>query len=241
MDSKWIVHHAFGIIRAAETFLRDHLRIASHIPVDSFKREDRPEIPFAALREALANAVVHREYHQHGGTVTVRVFDDRVEVDNVGGLHFGLSVDDLYAPHRAKPWNPVMASIIYRRGIVESIGTGTLRMITLCRQAGNAAPHYKATATDMQVTFTRPGSVPPFLASYQLTAEQLAVIEALAAGISTRPALTERLDRTERSTRRALEQLREHHLVASMGRGITARWELFGDAVRAYPEPSAFL
>jgi len=137
-DERQVHHHAFGLITAIEEFLRRHLQLATRLQPDELTRKDSPEIPVLALREAIANALAHREYHQAGGSITVAVYDDRVEIASTGGLHFGLSVDRLYEPHEPLPWNPQIAQILYRRGIVDSLGSGTLRMVREARNAGLA-------------------------------------------------------------------------------------------------------
>lgn len=58
----------------------------------------------------------------------VAIFDDRLEITSPGGLHFGLKVDDLYQSHESLPWNPAIASVFYRRGIIEAWGRGTIKM-----------------------------------------------------------------------------------------------------------------
>ncbi|MCK5180658.1 MAG: hypothetical protein KAR32_14095, partial [Candidatus Omnitrophica bacterium] len=68
-------------------FLKKHLNVRSEIR--ELNRHDIYEIPLDALREALVNAIVHRDYSIKGTSVYVRVFDDRVEIENPGGLPSG--------------------------------------------------------------------------------------------------------------------------------------------------------
>lgn len=60
-----------------------------------------------ALREALANAFIHRDYASAAGSVSVALYDDRLEIISPGELHFGLTPEILYQPHESKPWNPL--------------------------------------------------------------------------------------------------------------------------------------
>ena len=62
-----------------------------------------------ATREALANALCHRDYSIGGGSVGIAVYDDRLEVTSSGSLHFGLTPEKLFAPHESRPWNPLIA------------------------------------------------------------------------------------------------------------------------------------
>lgn len=66
-----------------------------------FERVDDPLYPPTALREALANAVCHRDYSIGGGSVAVAIYDDRLEITSSGTLHFGLTADALFHPHES--------------------------------------------------------------------------------------------------------------------------------------------
>ncbi len=75
-----------------------------------------------ALREALANAFCHRDYSIGGGSVGVAIHQDRLEITSSGTLHFGLTAEKLFEPHESLPWNPLIAHVFYRRGIIETWG-----------------------------------------------------------------------------------------------------------------------
>lgn len=95
-----------------------------------------PLYPPVALREALANAFSHRDYRIGGGSVAVAIYDNRLEITSSGSLHFGLTPEALFKPHESLPWNPLIARVLYRRGVVESWERGTLKMAELLEQAG---------------------------------------------------------------------------------------------------------
>ncbi len=236
LDERQVHHNAFGLIEEAEGFLHRHLSIRAERHKNEMIRRDIPEIPVLALREALANAVAHREYHHASGSITVAVFDDRVEIASIGRLHFGLSAEQLYEPHEAQPWNLRLAQMLYRAGIVESFGSGILLMVRLCREAGLPIPVIEDTGQSVRVTFTRPGHASPLLAGYQLSASQLRIIEAIAAGSRARSQLVATTRLTERMVRRILTQLQNEGLAAYTGQGTMTQWHLTGDAERAYPQ-----
>ena len=83
------------------------------------ERIDEPLYPIEALREALVNAICHRDYREWGGSLEIAIYDDRLELGNPGTLHFGLTPDDLVREHPSKPWNPHIANAFFRRGIIE--------------------------------------------------------------------------------------------------------------------------
>lgn len=115
IDQKQEFANAFQILREAEAFIRRNTKLAGRILPDRFEREDTPEYPIEAVREALVNALCHRDYTIPGGAVSVAIFDDRLEVYNTRKLAAGVTVDDLKREHRSHPRNPTIAEVFYRR------------------------------------------------------------------------------------------------------------------------------
>jgi ATP-dependent DNA helicase RecG len=99
------------------------------------ERETIPEYPEAAIREAVINAICHREYAAVG-TIQVRIYDDRLEVWNPGTLPPSLTIESLYREHPSLPRNPKIALAFYRARLIEHWGTGTLRIVDACDQLG---------------------------------------------------------------------------------------------------------
>jgi ATP-dependent DNA helicase RecG len=156
LDNRQFHGNAFDLMRRAERFLIDWLPVASRIVPGKFEREDSPLFPIEALREALANAFVHRDYASGSGSIGVALYDDRLEIISPGELHFGLTPEKLLLPHESKPWNPLIASAFYRRGITEKWGRGTLKIAELMIAAGQQAPLLVSDDEFVMVTFTRP-------------------------------------------------------------------------------------
>lgn len=97
------------------------------------------EIPPEVIREAIVNAVAHRDYTSNG-SVQVMVFADRVEIWNPGSLPPSLSLAQLRQPHGSIPANPLLAEPLYLTQYIERLGTGTGDMIRRCREAGLSEP-----------------------------------------------------------------------------------------------------
>ena len=135
--------HAFELLRRAESFLMDHVPIAGKVVPGRFQRIDQPWYPPRATREALANALCHRDYSTHGGAVSLAMFDDRLEITNPNGLHFGFTPESLTQPHDTQPWNPRIADVFYRAGIIEKWGMGTINILDWCRENGNPPPKWE--------------------------------------------------------------------------------------------------
>jgi len=100
------------------------------------------ELPAKAVREAIVNAVAHRDYASKA-SVQVMLFADRLEVRNPGHLPPSLTPESLRHPHASVPRNPLLAEPLFLAGYVERAGTGTLDMIKLCAAAGLPAPEFR--------------------------------------------------------------------------------------------------
>ena len=134
----------------AAAFLMKHLNIRSEIK--GVNREDAYEIPLEALREAVVNAIVHREYALRGTSIYVRVFDDRVEIENPGGLPAGVTMQSLGKSSVRR--NPIIADLFHRMGKVERMGSGIDRMRDFMRHAELKEPVFE-TDNFFRVTFCR--------------------------------------------------------------------------------------
>lgn len=229
-DNRQFHGNIFELLQVTQTFLRQHLPVAGRIIPSVFERADDPMYPPEALREALVNAFSHRDYQAGGGSVSVAIFDDRLEIASTGGLHFGLTPDDLRRPHSSRPWNPVMASVLYRRGMIEQWGRGTLKIGELAERAGLAQPEFEERTGDLVVRFRPSSYVAPRKVERDLTPlqrELLGIIGTSQGGLalgqirdrlSSRPA--------ERTVQATLQLLRELGLVESVGWARGARWKL---------------
>ena len=88
LDNRQFNGNAFTLLASAERFLRDTVPIAGRFESGRIARIDEPLYPPLAIREALANALCHREYSMGGGSISLAVYDDRLEVISTGPLHF---------------------------------------------------------------------------------------------------------------------------------------------------------
>lgn len=94
---------------------------------NGLKRVEHPDYPEYAIREALMNAVVHRDY-DYSGSILINIFIDRIEFISLGGLVKGITMQDIMGGI-SQPRNTVIANIFYRLELIESYGTGIQRII----------------------------------------------------------------------------------------------------------------
>lgn len=139
-------------IESALTFLKQNLPVRYEMTGHS-RRSEVLQIPEAVLREAVINAVAHRDYFQYGANVMVEIFDDRVEISNPGGLVKGLTPENF--GKRSVLRNPNIASLLHRGGYVEKIGTGVSRMREILKQAELPPPEFEFNSF-FTVTLRRP-------------------------------------------------------------------------------------
>ena len=230
LDNRQFNGNAFTLLTNAERFLRDTLPIAGRFEQDRFERIDEPLYPPLATREALANALCHRDYSIGGGSAGIAVYDDRLEITSSGSLHFGLTPEKLFVPHESRPWNPLIARTFYRRGIIEEWGSGTLKMADMASRAGLPVPEIDDDGGAVTVRFRHsqfvPRPIPSDVSGPEGRREMiLALLHDAAEGL-TRREIHARLGPgvSERQVRTTLEELRDRGLVTSMARGPLTRW-----------------
>jgi ATP-dependent DNA helicase RecG len=138
LDKKTFELDLIGNIDEAMAFLKRHLNLSYEIKTK--RRIEKLEIPEVVLREAVVNAVAHRDYLEKGATVMVEIFDDRVEISNPGGLPKGLKEEDFGKRTLAR--NPLIASLLQRAGYIERLGTGVARMKEGMTEDGLPEPNF---------------------------------------------------------------------------------------------------
>ncbi|MBU0485161.1 MAG: putative DNA binding domain-containing protein [Proteobacteria bacterium] len=135
--------------QAAANYLLAHLNTAYEI---SFERKERLELPEGALREALLNAMGHRDYRRPGD-LQVHIFQDRVEIVNPGGLVGGLTLETLGT--RSIPRNPLLFGMMHRMNLVEKVGSGLLRIRQMCEAYPCPSPRIEADVDWYRIIFSR--------------------------------------------------------------------------------------
>ena len=230
LDNRQFYGNAFYLLDRAQQFLIENLPIAGRVAPSLFQRVDEPLYPPEALREALANAFCHRDYSIGGGSVAVGIYDDRLEITSSGTLHFGLTAQSLFETHESLRWNPLIAEVFYRRGIIETWGRGISKMVELLTQAGLPKPEFEEIPGCVTVRFRPSQYIPPQRVGHNLTERQriiLAILSSASDGLSISGISLQLADSsTPRQIRSDLNTLRSLELVILEGHGRSARWFL---------------
>lgn len=103
------------------------------IHFEGLQRIERDEYPVAAVREALLNALVHRNYM--GAQTQIRVYDSFISIWNDGDLPNGITIQILKQRHPSKPRNPLIADVCFMAGYIDSWGRGTIKILEACAEA----------------------------------------------------------------------------------------------------------
>jgi ATP-dependent DNA helicase RecG len=235
LNEKYFRANAFDLYDRAMDFLVSSLPVASRIVSGNPMRVEEPAIPYKVLREAVANALVHRDYSNRGGEITIAIFDDRVEITNSGALPKGIRLNQLSINHSSKPRNPLIANVFYLCRKIEKWGRGTQDMIQECKQAGNPLPIYAEDDSSFSVTF--PLKEPMVTIIYKqegeaaldkLTQRQRSILSALKKGPLSRQQLMNQLavEITDRSMQMELVKLKNLGLIRSEGKARFIIWAL---------------
>lgn len=184
------------------------------------------ELPPDAVREAIVNAIVHRDYYSNA-SVEVRLFNDRLEIWNPGFLPSNLTPENLRTDHPSVPNNPFLAESLYLTRYIEKAGTGTQMMIKLCLAADLPEPDFEQRDGFFVVTLWRDWLTSTMLAKMNLTDRQSKVIDLLKQQRRLTNSEYQKATNTTRATaKRDLEILVEKGLLIPKGKGRGAYYEL---------------
>lgn len=191
--------------------------LGSKVEISSLRRDEDLEIPIVALREAVVNAICHRDYAMQGSQCKVEVFADRVEVISPGTLPTGIVLADL-GLGTSEVRNRQIVKIFRKAGYIEQLGTGIIRMRESCRDAGLAEPEFNEIGSYFKVIFfRRSNTLPP---------ELKAVYDFLRTrGSQASSQIASGLDIHQNTALKRLKKLMELNLVNKIGRGSDVRYE----------------
>lgn len=128
--------------------------IKAIISYEGISRVETYEYPKEAVREALLNAVAHKDY-SGGVPIQIKVYKDRMMIWNDGQLPENWTINNLLKKHPSKPYNPDISNTLFRSGYIESWGRGIEKMIHYCQEAKIPSPSYLFETSDFLVEFRK--------------------------------------------------------------------------------------
>ena len=151
IDDKWVSGNLFNQFEETLKILRQYISVRYEIK--AFQREDIWDYPIPALREAVLNALIHRDYFNIANPIVLKVYDDHIWFFNYGGLPEGITVEQLKKPHQSFLRNTLIAKAFYLAGYIEQYGSGTVRMTEWMKEVGLPDPEFKEELAGFSVYF----------------------------------------------------------------------------------------
>ena len=146
----------FQLLDAGVAFCFKHLSLSGVITNHSLEREEQLEVPYHALREALINALCHRYWERYNLTISLAIYDDRIEIASPGTFPPQITPENIKKPHESFPHNLKVAEALYRMTYLENWGSGAKRIMDACKAQGVDAPTWASDGGFVTVTFKRP-------------------------------------------------------------------------------------
>ncbi|MFH1391196.1 MAG: ATP-binding protein [Candidatus Diapherotrites archaeon] len=231
VDRKDLKGSLIELANEAEAFVRRHTKLAYKF--QDFKRVNIEEYPYNAIREAIINAVCHRDYFLQNN-IFVNIFDDKIEVISPGTIPEGLSLNEVYGT--SHPRNHRIVELFRKIEYIEKVGSGLKRMEELMLIHGLKKPVFTITHAYFKVTFFGPRNrildlVKPTgeinLQEIGLNERQIKILNFLQKqGSVLRKQLEDHFGITKKTTTRDLNQLIDKGLVKKEGKAKNVRYEL---------------
>ncbi len=153
IDKKEYTGNIFSQLENAESFCYNHINVGAKIK--GLQREDIPEVPLEAIREALLNAIVHRDYTNSGRDIKVNIFDSYISINSPGSLPPKITYEDIFNG-RSEIRNKVLARVMNKLNFIEKWGTGINRILISCENRGLKKPEIIEKNDFFEVKLFRP-------------------------------------------------------------------------------------
>ena len=201
--------------------------LQSYVAFEGIHRRDILEYPFEALREAIINAIIHRDYQGFSQT-QIRIYPDKMVIMNEGDLPPNITIEDLKKNHLSKPRNKLLAEVFYFAGLIEAWGRGTLKIYEKCREQGLPEPAFGNERGMMSVTFYKDKWNVIDLKELGLNERQIkAVMYVKKNRRITNREYREINDLSDEGARIDLNVLVEKHILIQAGKGRSIHYVLF--------------
>jgi len=218
------------IMEQTEEFIRRNTRLFGFRTSFSFRRIDKLEYPIEALREAVLNALVHRDY-EAPSDISVFIFDDRIEITNPGNFPHGTTPENpLHIPR-----NPILCQLMRDIGYIEKYGTGIYFMKDVCNDWGIPEPEFRISDIETKIVFKSGGKAVVISEIEKLGVElndrqRKGLKHAFMEGFINNQIYREINGVSDETSRRELSQLVEKGLLKIKGKGRSTKYvPLVGD------------
>lgn len=184
-------------------------------------------VPEPALREAVLNAVIHKDYAS-GAPIQISVYHDKLLIWNPGELPPDWTIQKLLGKHASRPFNPDVANAFFRAGMIESWGRGIERIFAACRQAGAPVPEMRCEPSGLWVEFAYllpSSSVKSSVKSSGKTPDRILDLIRATPAIAI-PQIAESLGLTSRAIEKQVRKLKTQGRLRRIGPDKGGRWRV---------------
>ena len=189
--------------------------LKAQITYEGLQRKESFPVPPAALREAVLNAIVHKDYSS-GIPIQISVYDDQLIIWNEGELPEDWTVAKLKVKHPSRPYNPDIAHAFFRAGLIESWGRGTIKILNEAKAAKIPAPVFRYDDSGFYVVF-----------NFEKISIEQKVLELIKQNSKiTRAEISEALGVSDSSIKRALKYMTDSHIIERTGSPRTGEWNI---------------
>lgn len=216
----------FDQLEEATNWFRERLETAFIISGKP-ERDVHWEYPLSAIREAVVNVLCHREYESHTHS-QIRLYDDRLEIWNPGGLPSSLTPDLLLREHDSIPRNRKIAEAFFFAGLIERWGSGTLRMATELEAAGMPLPTFTSESGRFRLIFHKETNTEDRLRNMGLSERQLLAVFYLKEHKTISNTEYQKIAGvSKRTASRELKELKSKNILVSQGQGSRGRGKIY--------------
>lgn len=214
-----------------------HLKyMKAKIFYEGMQRIERYFVPEEALREAILNALCHKQY-QSGVPVQISVYEDKLYIANCGCLPENWSLENLMHKHASAPYNPNLAHVFYLAGFIESWGRGIEKICSACKNDGVPLPQYTINPGDIMIQFTAGadrivGTVTQRVTDKvtdNLDDKSLQILKLLAEDPGyTSVVLSKKLSLSRKTISERIKKLRDNNIIERIGSDRKGYWKIKG-------------
>ena len=212
-----------------------HLKyMKAKISYVGMQRIERYFVPEEALREAILNAICHKQY-QSGVPVQISIYEDRLYIANCGCLPENWTQENLMQKHASRPYNPNIAHVLYLAGFIESWGRGIEKICSSCEREGLPLPDYTINPGDIMILFKAPKDRIVHSVTREVTekvTDQLTDTELQILGLIeedpayTSSVLAEKLSLSRKTIALWLKKLKEKNVIERIGSDRKGYWKI---------------
>ena len=194
----------------------------THAHTEGLYRVDKRAYPTEAIREALLNAIVHREYSFSASTL-ISIFDNRIEFVSIGGLARGISQSDILLGISIAR-NKKLADVFYRLHLIEAYGTGIPKIMEVYKEYG-IEPHIEISDNAFKITLPSTNAVVRET-KVELTENEQGVLSVLKEGIKSRPEIQKALGFSQTTAIVTIAALLDKGMIIKVGNGNKTKYKI---------------